>query len=216
MVSAMAVLALSACSSSPPAPEWQLNAKGGAERATEAWLVGDSRIEAAEFARVRHELTSTGRADLLARAELLRCATRVASLVFEPCTGFDALAQDAAPAEQAYARYLGGTATPADVALLPAAHRALVGGGAADAAALDAIQDPLSQLVAAGVLLRSGRATDAVAERAVGTSSARGWRRPLAAWLSLQHQRAQAAGAQEEAARLQRRIDLVLGTATAR
>ncbi|WP_137921585.1 hypothetical protein [Hydrogenophaga sp. 2FB] len=211
-----ALAALSACSSSPPAPEWQLNAKGGAERATEAWLVGDSRIEAAEFARVRHELTSTGRADLLARAELLRCATRVASLVFEPCTGFDALAQDAAPAEQAYARYLAGTATPADAALLPAAHRALVGGGAADAAVINAIQDPLSQLVAAGVLLRSGRASDAVAERAVGTSSARGWRRPLAAWLTLQHRRAQAAGAQEEAARLQRRIDLVLGPAAAR
>ncbi len=199
---------LTACSSTPPAPEWQMNARTSAERASEAWLVGDARIEAAEFARTRRELTSTGRADLLARAELLRCATRVASLVFEPCAGFDALALDAAPAEQAYARYLQGAAQPADAALLPEAHRGLVGGAAPDAA-VAAIKDPLSQLVAAGVLLRSGRATPGVIATAVDTASARGWRRALLAWLGVQRDRAQAAGATEEAARAQRRIDLV-------
>lgn len=199
---------LTACSSNPPAPEWQMNARTSAERAAEAWLVGDARIEAVEFARARREIASTGRADLLARAELLRCATRVASLVFEPCAGFDALAQDAAPAEQAYARYLQGAATPADAALLPEVHRGLVGNAAPDAA-VTAIKDPLSQLVAAGVMLKSGRATPAVIATAVDTASARGWRRPLLAWLMLQRERAQAAGATEEAARLQRRIDLV-------
>jgi hypothetical protein len=189
-----------------------MNAKGSAERAAQAWLVGDARIEAAEFARVRAALASTGQPALLARAELLRCATRVVSLVFEPCTGFDALAQDAPAAEQAYARYLAGAATPADAALLPEAHRALVQ-GAAPEAALAVIQDPLSRLVAAGVLQRQGRASDAVAARAVDTASAQGWRQPLLAWLRLQQQRAQVAGAGDEAARLQRRIDLVSGTA---
>ena len=46
-----------------------------------------------------------------------------------------------------------------------------------------AIQDPLSQLVAAGVLFRSGRATPGVIATAVNTASERGWRRPLLAWL---------------------------------
>ncbi|WP_439517156.1 hypothetical protein [Hydrogenophaga sp.] len=202
------LVALTACASKPPAPEWQMNAKSSAERAAEAWLVGDARIEAVEFARARREITSTGRADLLARAELLRCATRVASLVFEPCAGFDALAQDAAPAEQAYARYLQGAATPADAAVLPEVHRPLVTSTAPDAA-VAAIQDPLSQLVAAGVLLKTGRATPGVIGAAVDTASARGWRRPLLAWLGVQRDRAQAAGASEEAARLQRRMNLV-------
>lgn len=209
---ACAVVALAACGNKPPVPEWQLNAKDGSARAAEAWLRGDSAVEAAEFARVRRELTSTGRPDLLARAELLRCATRVASVVFEPCTGFEALAQDAAPAEQAYARYLAGTAQPGDAALLPEAQRALLGGGAPESA-LAGVKDPLSRLVGAGVLLRSGRASPSVLAQAVDTASAQGWRRPLGAWLGLQRQRAQAAGATEEAARLQRRIDLVLGTA---
>ena len=203
-----ALMALAACSSNPPAPDWPLEAKGSSERATEAWLSGDSRIEAAEFNRARAQLARTGQVALVARMELLRCATRVVSLVVEPCAGFDALAQDAAPAEQAYARYLAGTAQPADAALLPEAHRGLMSNATPDAA-LAAIKDPLSQLVAAGVLFRSGRATPGVIATAVDTASARGWRRPLLAWLQVQQQRAQAAGDAAAAAALQRRIDLV-------
>jgi hypothetical protein len=44
----------------------------------------------------------------------------------------------------------------------------------------------------------------------VDTASAQGWRRPLLAWLGLQHQRALQAGDAEAAAGLQRRIDLVM------
>ena len=203
-----ALMALAACSSNPPPPEWPAEAKGSSERATEAWLSGNSRIEAAEFNRARGELARTGQVTLVARLELLRCATRVASLVVEPCAGFDVLAQDAAPAEQAYARYLAGTASASDAALLPEAHRGLIGNAAPDAA-FAAIKDPLSQLVAAGVLFRSGRATPAVIAQAVNTASARGWRRPLLAWLQVQQQRAQAAGDANAAAAVQRRIDLV-------
>lgn len=203
-----AVLALSACASNPPPPDWPLEAKGSSERATEAWLSGDSRIEAAEFGRARAELARTGQVGLVARLELLRCATRVASLVVEPCSGFEALAQDAAAAELAYARYLSGIAQAADAALLPEVHRGLVGNAAPDAA-LAAIKDPLPQLVAAGVLFRSGLATPGVIEKAVSTASARGWRRPLLAWLKVQQQRAQAVGDANTAAAVQRRIDLV-------
>ncbi len=207
-VAVCALMALAACSSNPPSPQWPAEAKGSSERATEAWLSGDSRIETAEFNRARAEVARTGQVALVARLELLRCATRVASLVVEPCAGFDALAQDAAPAEQAYARYLAGMVQPADAVLLPEVHRGLIGNAAPDAA-LAAIQDPLSQLVAAGVLFGSGRATPGVIATAVNTASARGWRRPLLAWLKVQQQRAQAAGDSSAAAALQRRIDLV-------
>lgn len=206
----LSVLVLTACASKPPVPGWQLNAKGSAERAAQAWLSGDSRVEAAEFARARFDVASTGRADLVARVELLRCATRVASLVFEPCTGFNALAADAAPAEQAYARYLSGQAQPVDAALLPPAHRPLASSPAAPDAALAAIEDPLSRLVAAGVLLQRGQAGPAVMEQAVQAASSQGWRRPLLAWLQLQEQRARAGGAAAQADQLKRRIRLLL------
>ena len=71
---------LAGCSSSAPAPDWQMNARGSLERSLQAYLSGNNRVEASEFARARTELLRTGRADLLARAELMRCAGRVASL----------------------------------------------------------------------------------------------------------------------------------------
>jgi hypothetical protein len=167
-----------------------------------------------EFGRARSEVSSTGRADLMARAELLRCASRVASLVLEPCTGFEALRQDAAPAERAYADYLAGELKPSDAAVLPEAQRAAAA-GSADAATLKSME-PLSQLVAAGVMFRTGRASPAVLQQAVDTASAQGWRRPLLAWLGVQLRLAEKSGDVETAARLQRRITLTQNAAPAR
>lgn len=199
-------LLLTGCASGPPPPDWQMNAKASLERATEAYLSGNSRVEAAEFARARAELARTGRADLLARAELTRCAARVASLEFDDCPAFATLAQDAQPAERAYANYLIGKATAADAALLPSAQRELASGGTA---AIATMPDPLSRLVAAGVLLRSGRADPSLYAVAADTASAQGWSRPLLAWLHLQARRAEAEHNGELAARLRRRIDLI-------
>jgi hypothetical protein len=200
------VALLAGCGSSPPPPDWQMNAKGSAERAAEAWLSGNTKVEEVEFLRARSEVARTAMPERVARLELTRCATRVAALVFEPCAGFDAVAGDAAPAEKAYARYLAGQASADDAALLPPVHRGLVGAASPDLASID---DPLSRLIAAGVLLRRGVATPAVVAAAVETASQRGWRRPVLAWLGVQLQQAQAAGATDEAARIQRRIDLL-------
>jgi hypothetical protein len=69
--------------------------------------------------------------------------------------------------------------------------------------------EPLAQLVAAGVLLQTGRADARVVEQAVDTASSQGWRRPLLAWLGVQQRLAEQAGDSAEAARIARRIDLV-------
>jgi hypothetical protein len=189
-----------------------MNAKGSLERATDAYLSGNDRVEAAEFARARAEIARTGRADLLARAELTRCAARVASLVFDDCPGFAALAQDAPAAERAYAEHLAGKGTAQSAALLPPTQRD-VAAGKASATSLGGVADPFSRLVAAGVLFRTGQAEPAVLALAADTASAQGWRRPLLAWLNVQLKRAEAGGDAAEASRLRRRIDLVLGEA---
>ncbi|MCX7257260.1 MAG: hypothetical protein NTZ64_11120, partial [Polaromonas sp.] len=149
-------LLLGACASGPRPPDWQIEAKGSMERSVAAYLEGNSRVEGAELARARSQLSRTGRADLLATAELLHCASRVASLVFEPCAGFAPLRQDALEAQRAYADYLSGQISPARIALLPEAQRAAAAG---NANALAGISDPLAQLVAAGALLQSGKAS---------------------------------------------------------
>jgi len=203
LVTGSIVLMLVACSSTPPPPDWQGNSKAAIERSVAAYLNGDARIESLEFDRARSEVARTGRFDLVARIELLRCAGRVASLVFEPCAGFEALRVQAEPAERAYADYLAGRAAPSDAALLPQAQHSQ---------APKDIADPLARLVAIGVRFETGRADPAAIQLAVDTASAQGWRRPLLAWLGVQLKRAEAAGADDEARRVRRRIELVGAT----
>lgn len=210
-LSALAALlctALAACSSGPPVPDWKMNAQSSIERYEAAYLNGRTLVEQTEFRRARDQVGGTGKIDLVARVELLRCATRVASLAFEDCAGFDALRADATAADRAYADYLAGNVAPAGIALLPEAQRAVAGAGSdtAAASAVAAIKDPLSQLVAAGVLLRASRATPALLDTAVATASDQGWRRPLLAWLGVQRLRAEQAGDTQEAGRIARRM----------
>ena len=209
MLLGVAGAGLLACSSAPKPPDWQLDAKSAADRFQDAQLKGDTRAAQGEFALARRETAATGRPELVARVELLRCALQTASLNFDPCTGFDALSADAAPPELAYAAYLVGQPLSAEQrALLPAAQQAVPEGEGA-ATALAAMTDPLSQLVAAGVLLRREQATPAVVQLAVDTASHQGWRRPLLAWLGVQARQADAAGQTERAQALRRRMDLV-------
>jgi hypothetical protein len=91
---------LAACSSTPPPPDWQMNAKAASDRSTAAYLTGNARIDAAELARARSEVASTGRADLLARVELAHCAAQVASLVFDRCVAFEPLRADVTDADR--------------------------------------------------------------------------------------------------------------------
>lgn len=199
---------LAACAGGPPVPDWQMNAKSGIERALSAYLSGNDRVATQEFAKARSALASTGQINLVARAELTRCAALAASLVPGDCSAFDALRADAAAPERAYADYLAGRVQPQEIALLPAWHRAVLQAAADPAAAVAGIEDPLARLVAAGVLLRSGRASPAVLALAVDTASAQGWRRPLLAWLGVQALRAEQAGDAAEAQRLRRRMAL--------
>jgi hypothetical protein len=144
----------------------------------------------------------------------VRCAAQVASLVFEPCEAFERLRPDSAAPERAYADYLAGRVQPQDIALLPPQHHAVASAtlGADNAlGALRAIEDPLSRLVAIGVLFQAGHANPAVIALAADTASAQGWRRPLLAWLKVQLALAEKAGDTGGAAQLRRRIAVVQG-----
>lgn len=200
-------LLLAGCSSAPAVPDWQMDAHDAAGRAVQAYLSGDDRVAQSEWQRAREQVARTGRPDLMARLELLRCAAQVASLQWDGCDAFEALRQDVDTGERAYADYLGGHIPPAWIPLLPEAQRA----AAADIGAVSTVAQPLAQLVAAGAALRAGRATPQVLAVATETASAQGWRRPLLAWLLLRQHQARAAGDEALAEQLQRRIAVAQG-----
>jgi hypothetical protein len=219
----LAVL-LAACGSTPVPPLWQSSAFSALKTYSAAYLDGNNALARSELMAARAEISKTGRADLLARGELVACALQVASLEFDGCAPYQALASEAGAAERAYASYLAGNWSDLKLELLPAQHRALVsrtlsqsaaakpaGGptGGPSTSALGAMEDPLARLVAAGALLQSGHLGSSDIEVATQTASSQGWRRPLLAWLGLQRERALLAGDAQAAARLQRRMDLV-------
>jgi hypothetical protein len=201
-LAAAIVAALSACASKPQPPAWEGDAKSSLDGFTDDFLRGDSAAADAEFARARRASASTGRFDVVAQAELVRCGVHAAALDYD-CAGFAALAGDATPAQRAYAAYLDGRWQGLDAALLPEQHRAVVASGS-----LAGVTDPLSRLVAAGALLKAGRIAPADIAAAVDTASSQGWRRPLLAWLGVQEQRARAAGDDAAVERIRRRIAL--------
>ncbi len=183
---ALCVLAaLSGCAGGPPPPDWRANARDALAAFERYYLAGDTRLAEAEFARARGEIARTGRGDLLARAELVRCAARTASLEFDDCPGFEALRGEAGREELAYAEYLAGRAARA------------------------AGEEPLSRLTAAAVQLRTANIAPEAIGAAVEIASAQGWRRPLLAWLGVQAKRAEAAGEREALARIRARIERI-------
>ena len=178
---------LAGCGGGAHAPDWQSNASQALSSFQQLYLNGRTDAAEAEFQRAKDELARTGRADLLARAELVRCAVRAASLELDGCPDFERLRYGAGADEIAYAEYLAGKGR----------------GRASD--------EPLSQLVAYAVQLRTGAIEPRGIAAAVDIASAQGWRRPLLAWLGVQLKRAENAGDRETAERLRRRIDLVSG-----
>ncbi|MFY9317310.1 MAG: hypothetical protein WAO95_17365 [Burkholderiales bacterium] len=178
---------LAGCAGGPPPAAWQASAKYSLDAFQQAYLRGDSRVADLEFARARAELASTGNPALVARAELIRCAARTASLEFDDCPGFEKLRADAGPEELANAEFLAGRAARA------------------------AADDGFSRLVSAGVDFKNGKANPQTIAAAIDLSSAQGWRRPLLAWLGVEEKRIEAAGDRDALERIRRRIALVSG-----
>ncbi len=231
-----AVLWLTACAGTPPVPEWKLRSSAALDRATQTTLSGEMRRARGDYQEAFNQIARTGQPALMARAHLLKCAVEAASLDFKGCAEFDARRMDASPGDQAYADYLVGILKPADLAKLPAQHRPFAGAvtSASSASSITSISsataataatsatsatlisalksegDPLTRLVAASVLLRTGQASPQVIAVAVETASAQGWRYPLAAWLSAQIRLAEKSGNTALAQEAQRRLDVVL------
>ena len=209
-LSAIVFMAIAGCGNQPPAPDWALSAESAAQRASQAYLQGQQRVETLQWQKARDAVASTGRPDLAARVELMRCAAQVASLQWDNCPAYQKLAQDAAAPEQAYARYLQGQLLLEDIAQLPEPQRDVAATIATSGAlALAKIKDPLSRLVAAGVMLRAGSASPELLQLGVDTASEQGWRRALMAWLLLQRKALEQAGDSSAAAAIDRRLKLL-------
>lgn len=199
------------CSSQPPAPSWALEAQSATQRAVQADLQGQRRVAEVEWRKAFAEVAATGQPVAMARVALLQCAVQAAVVAPADCPRYQRYAAGAAPAEQAYARYLQVRHTPDDVGLLPAAQQATAQAllASAPVVQLPATQDPLSALTAAGVALRAGQLAPAAVLQAAALASAQGWRKAALAWLLVQQRLAEQAGDGAQVQALQLRLQVL-------
>ena len=86
---------LAACGNKPVAPDWALSAEASSERAIQAYLQGQQRVEDLHWGKARSAVASTGQLATAAKLELMRCAAQVASLEWTDCPAYQELAADA-------------------------------------------------------------------------------------------------------------------------
>lgn len=227
MVAVAAVVAVLAGCAASPVPVWRIEASRAVEQAVASTLTGQTRAAQQQWRTAQQAAASTGRADVLARVALARCAVEQAALARDACAAAQPYLADAGPEERAYAAYLGlaqageGGVPPVHsiASDLPGPHQAIAralqaGTAPAELARLlAAIDDPLARLVAGGVVWQAGRLDVEGVSLMVDTASQQGWRRPLAVWLGVQARLAEAAGDADAAARARRRLDWALGPA---
>jgi hypothetical protein len=199
---------LNGCASGPVPADWQVNARDALESSQQFYLLGNDKLAQSELARSRAQVATSGRLDLLARVVLTQCAAQIASLAAKDCPEFAPLAKDALPAERSYHAYISGQWQEVNGALLPKQQQGVFA-NPADVKQLAAIKDPVSQILAAALLLQKEKISPEGIKLAVDAASSQGWRRPLLAWLGVQAQYAEKSGDSALAAQARRRMDLV-------
>jgi hypothetical protein len=191
-------------------PEWEELAHEGFEQYQRSYFAGDRSADR-DFRKAANALASTGKVELRARGELIRCAFATAALDFSVCEKWQSLQGDADARDRAYGALLSGAFANLDAKDLPPQYVPLAraqGAGARNEA-LRRIDDPLSRLIGAGTLFRAGDISPEGVAVAVDTASEQGWRRPLLAWLTAQAKLAQAAGDAAALDRIRKRLDVV-------
>jgi hypothetical protein len=208
------LILLAACAGSEKSPEWKIRSWDSLTRFKNFYLQGKDRIAEEEFEKAKAEIASTGNLKIAAQAELVRCAMRVASLDFSPCTDFDRFEKEIGPEEVSYSHFIRGDWDQVDLRRIPDQYRRLV--SAKDDfksnRAAQEIKDPVSRLIAVALLFKRGRSEPETITAALETASEQGWRRPVLAWLMVMLHRAEVSGDTERVRHLKKRIALVTGS----
>lgn len=208
------LLMVAGCSSKP-APVWISAGHKQLETFKEDFLTARSpSITEIHFRNTLEEMKKGGDLDLLGKAWLTRMALQTAVLTEMDAGDYPRIeAAEPVPANANFYRFLKGD--PAvNVSLLPESYRPFWttfrnNDSAKATAAIAAIEDPLSRLIASAIAVRHGLETEAILRTAGETASQKGWKRALLAWLTRLKFFHARAGEAAKAAAIQSRIELM-------
>lgn len=211
-VALLLALLLAACGTPEPRePAWQGAARGALNDYVRLRLEGNDILAARTYSSALERMRDGGDLDGLHTVALARCAMDTALLKHGECSEFSLRAAGARAEALAYHDWLRGTLPASRIAQLPERYRAFaaaVASGQAGAvtAALRAISDPISRMVATGVA-QQARLIDATAlADSAQVARTQGWRAAHRAYEEARAQALDAAGRSAEAATVRARL----------
>jgi hypothetical protein len=198
-------------------PSWYSAANQQMDRFENNYLAGvKAEITELNFNKAVEEIKKSGDLDRLEKAWLMRMALQIASLK-EP-DGGDYKKIEAVqpmPDNSNYYTFLSGDIAGVNDALLPKQYRKfykalsgkdLVGAGNAIAAIED---NPVSQLIAAGLAVRLHMESEDILQTAVNAASVNGWKAALLAWLERMAAFYESKGDAAKAKTVRQRMELI-------
>jgi hypothetical protein len=175
---------------SKPLPDWLNTSYNQLENYKKSYLSGSEKIAALQFKCTINEIRKSGDLEILSRAYLIRMAlqaTAFENMNEEEYVKIDAL-QPSLP-NRSFHAFLKGDISHTDVNLLPGQYRGLCkalqqkGNGVELLREIDNMEDPLSQLIALGIIVRLQQDNEYVLKKAIVVASAQGWEKPLIVYL---------------------------------
>ncbi|MDZ4164019.1 MAG: hypothetical protein U1C55_02725 [Smithellaceae bacterium] len=182
------ILLIAGCAS-VETPAWTFASFNHLENYKQNFLIGKNDLADFHFQKAQEEIKKSGDIDILAKAFLTRSALLVAVLEAIPDQEYPRLADiRPMPENQHYFLFLQGSFPLVDGALIPEQYRdtlqAIRKGDLREiGAALAKIENPLSGLVATGVVVAAGYQDEYILQNAIDTASKNGWKRALLAYL---------------------------------
>jgi len=208
-------LLLAGCGASKPEPGWLSAGYKQLDNFKKHFLSGQDKLATLEFNDALKEIKRSGDLEILARLYLIRMALQTATLQDLASTDYLKIeAVQPSPANRNFYALLQGKIAQVDEKLLPAQYLGFVETfrrpGEGDLLrAIEQINDPLSQLIAVGALVRTGQDNEALLQRAIATASAEGWKKAILAYLARLKAYYEAKQESSKALTIEQRINLI-------
>jgi hypothetical protein len=208
-------LLLVGCGSSKPVPDWTDASFNQLDNYKKSYLSGKERIAEAYFNKAVDEIKSSGDLDILARAYLTKYAVQVA--VLETFDDREYLRIDAVEPvlqNKNFYSFLKGAFDNVDEKLLPQQYagflRAFQSGKKDDVAhEISKMDNPLSKLIAVGLLVKKNNDDEIDLKLAIDIASQNGWKKALLAYLSKLQSFYKTNNKPDKAAHVEERIQLI-------
>ena len=203
------------CGSSKPVPDWTDASFNQLDNYKKSYLSGKERIAEAYFNKAVDEIKSSGDLEILARAYLTKYAVHVAVLdAFDDREYMRIDAVEPILQNKNFYSFLKGAFDNIDEKLLPQQYagflRAFQSGKKDDVAhEISKMDNPLSKLIALGLLVQKNKNDETDLKLAIDIASHNGWKKALLAYLFKLQSFYKTNNKPDKAAHVEERIQLI-------